>query len=247
MNFYYKYYIELKNRTFLLFYTWLSVLITCYYYKETILFLLVNSSNYFNTLSTNSYFIFTNVSEIFYVYLDLIFFITNQIVIIMFFYHILMFLALGLYNFEFNKLKTVFQVFLISWFFSIILLYKFLIPYTWTFFLSFQQTNNNIQLIDFFFEAKIIEYFNFFTNLYYICFINCQFLALLLLILTSFSEKLNKIKTFRKLFYFIFVLFSTLTTPPDILSQILLSFTLVLIYEFLIFLRYLKKINKVTN
>ena len=198
MNFYYKYYIELKNRTFLLFYTWFSVLITGYYYKETILFLLINPSNYFNTLSKNPYFIFTNVSEIFYVYLELTFFIANQIMIVMLFYHVLMFLALGLYSFEFNRLRTIFQIFILSWLFSVILLYKFLIPYTWTFFLSFQQNNNDTQLISFFFEAKIIEYFNFFMSLYYICFVNCQFLALLLLIFTNISEKLNKTKTFRK-------------------------------------------------
>jgi sec-independent protein translocase protein TatC len=243
---YYKYYLELKNRFFLLVFTWFSVLAICYLYKEIILFILINSSNYFNSLTTKPYFIFTNVSEVFYVYLELIFFISNQTVLLMFFYHTLMFLSLGLYKFEFIKLRFAFQFFLLAWGISVFLLYKFVIPYSWAFFLSFQQNENTTQSISFFFEAKIVEYFNYFTSSYYICLINCQFLALLTLLLTNISEKLNKIKTFRKLFYFVFVIFSTLTTPPDIISQMILSITLISIYEILIFLKYLK-INKVTN
>ena len=243
---YYNYYLELKNRFILLGFTWFSVLTICYLYKEIILFILINSSNYFNSLTTEPYFIFTNVSEIFYVYLELIFFISNQIVMLMFFYHTLMFLSLGLYKFEFIKLRFAFQFFLLTWVISIFLLYKFLIPYSWAFFLSFQQDENATQSISFFFEAKIVEYFNYFTSSYYVCLINCQFLALLTLLLTNISEKLNKIKTFRKLFYFVFVVFSTLTTPPDIISQVILSVTLILVYEILIFLKYLE-INKVTS
>ena len=239
---YHKYYLELKNRFFLLLFTWVSSLIICYLYKETILFLLINSSNYLNLLTTKPYFIFTSVSEIFYVYIDLIFFITNQTVIIMFFYHILIFLALGLYQFEFIKLRVTFQFFLLSWLFSVILLHKFVIPYSWSFFLSFQENDNNLQCVSFFFEAKIVEYLSFFINLYYICLINCQFLAVVTLLLTNLSGKLNKIKTFRKLFYFMFVIFSTLTTPPDVISQIILSVILISIYEFLIFFKYFRTI-----
>lgn len=247
MTIYYKYYIELKNRFFLLFLTWASVLVTCFLYKETILFILVNPSNYFEVLTTKPYFIFTSVSEIFYVYLEISFFVAKQIVLVLFFYHFLVFLALGLYEFEYDKLRTSFKFFVVFWVFSIILLYKFVIPYTWSFFLSFQQNKDDIQFISFFFEAKIVEYFEFFTSLYYICFINCQFLAIIVLILSSISEKLKKTKTFRKLFYFIFVLFSTLTTPPDIISQIILSLSLILVYETIVFFKYIQKTNMVTS
>jgi sec-independent protein translocase protein TatC len=243
---YYKYYLELKNRFFLLIFTWFSVLTICYLYKEIILFVLVNSSNYFNSLAAKPYFIFTSVSEIFYVYLELVFFVANQTVLLMFFYHALMFLSLGLYQFEFVKLQFAFRFFFLAWVTSVFLLYKFVIPYSWAFFLSFQQNENAAQSISFFFEAKIVEYFNYFTSSYYICLLNCQFLALLTLLLTNVSERLNKIKTFRKLFYFVFVVFSTLTTPPDLVSQVVLSVTLISMYEILIFLKYLR-INKVTS
>ena len=186
------------------------------------------------------YFIFTNVDEIFYVYLRLTIFIANQITFLMLLYHSLMFLTLGLYHSEYIQLKFVLKIFIITWLCSIILLRKIVVPFSWDFFLSFQKPNGHLQPASFFFEAKIFEYFNYFTNFYYICMINCQLLALSILFLNNISEKVGTIKTFRKLFYIVFIIFSTVTTPPDIISQIVMSFNLIIIYELLIFLKYMK-------
>jgi sec-independent protein translocase protein TatC len=152
-----------------------------------------------------------------------------------------MFLTLGLYYFEYQKLKSVTLGFLITWLCSVIFLKTFIVPFSWSFFLSFQTTDNYLQPASFFFEARIFEYFNYFTSLYYICIINCQLLALSILFLNEISEKAKAIKTFRKLFYLIFVIFSTIVTPPDVISQVVMSLSLILIYELLIFARYVKK------
>lgn len=242
MTQYKKYYLELKNRLLLLLFTLSFGIIISYHYKEAILYLLINSSDHLNLSAP--YFIFTNVNEMFSVYIELIFFVVNQTLVLMFFYHLLMFLASGLYQFEFIRLKKALQLFLISWILSVILLAQFVVPYCWTFLLSFQETE--INSMTFFFEARIIEYLHFFIHFYYVCLINCQFLAFLTLALTNFSEKLGQIKRFRKLFYFIFVIFSTLTTPPDVISQIILSCTLIILYELLIFFKFLK-LSTVTN
>lgn len=246
ISYYYKYYIEIKNRTLLIVFAWILALTICYFYKEAILFLLIDSNNSIISSYEKPYFIFTNITEMFYVYLELSLFISNQIAIFILFYQALMFLSLGLYTFEFLKLKFAFQVFVISWFASTILLYKFVIPFSWNFFLSFQQTSNDIQPVSIFFEAKIMEYFHYFTSLYYICLINCQFLVVLIVFLTNLNEKLGKTKTFRKLFYLIFVVFSTIITPPDVISQIIISLLLITIYEFLLFLKEIK-ISMVTS
>jgi sec-independent protein translocase protein TatC len=236
MTFYYKYYLEIKNRLFLLFTTWSFVSIVCYFYKETLLFVLINSTQ--NLLHASSYFIFTDVSEIFYVYLRLAFFISNQITVVMFFYHLLIFLALGLYRFELNKIQFTFKIFIVTWLSSMVLLYKFLIPFSWSFFLNFQQSKIGLQPVSFFFEAKIIEYFNYLTNVYYICLLSCQFLIIITLLLNSISNKKNKM--FRKLFYLIFVIFSTLITPPDVISQIIVTVNLIVMYEMIIFFKYVE-------
>jgi len=243
---YIKYFKEIKNRFILVFLGWLCCFCTCYCYKETILFILVNSNKSFLKLGSKPYFIFTNVTEIFYVYFDLLIFISNQIAVITFLYQSLMFLSLGLYQFEFIKMKTTFQVFMVSWALSSILLFKLIVPFSWNFFLSFQENSSMTQSVSLFFEAKLNEYFRYFVDLYYICLASCQFLAVLVIVLTNLSERLKKTKTFRKLFYLIFVIFSTVVTPPDVLSQISISCFLIITYEFLIFLKELKT-SMVTN
>ena len=234
----YKYYLEIKNRIILLLFTWAFLLIVCFCFKEPLLFIFIDSNKYYNNSNDTPYFIFTNVDEIFYVYVHLTVFVTNQVTGLMFLYHSLMFLTLGLYHFEFIQLKAVMKVFIITWLCSIVLLKKIVVPFSWSFFLSFQETTNNLQPASFFFEAKILEYFNYFTNCYYICMINCQLLALSILFLDTINKAVGTIKTFRKLFYLIFVVFSTITTPPDIFSQIIVSFSLIIVYELLIFFKY---------
>ena len=233
----YGYYLEIKNRILLLLFTWASLLIVCYHFKEPLLFTFVNSNKYHNSIP---YFIFTNVDEIFYVYLRLVFFISNQLTFVLLLYHVLIFLTLGLYPSEYSKLKSIFKIFIITWLCSIILLKKIIIPFSWLFFLSFQNAENYLQPASFFFEARILEYFEYFINFYYICLANCQLLALSILFLNNISEKAGTIKTFRKLFYLVFILFSTITTPPDIFSQIIMSSSLILVYELLVFLKYMK-------
>jgi|JI71714B2RNA_FD_contig_71_1476593_length_1448_multi_3_in_0_out_0_1 Sec-independent protein secretion pathway component TatC len=240
MTLYYNYYLELKNRLLLTVFTWISVLVTCYYFKEPLLFVFINLNKHYDKLDYTPYFIFINVSEIFYVYLQLIFFIANQIFILMVIYQTLMFLTLGLYNSEYMQLRSIFQTLLFTWICSILLFKEFIMPFSWAFFISFQETKHNLQPVSFFFEARILEYLNYFTNLYYACLLNCQILALVTFILNVISEKSGTIKVFRKLFYFVFIIFSTITTPPDITSQIIMSFALIILYEILIFLRCLK-------
>jgi sec-independent protein translocase protein TatC len=216
---YQKYYKEIKNRFILTFFAWIFCLSTCYYYKETILFIVINSNSLLLDSGEKPYFIFTNITEVFYVYLKLVLFISNQITITILTYQILMFLSLGLYQFELKKVKSLFQIFLLTSITAAFLLFNFIIPFTWKFFLSFQDSPTNNQFVSFFFEAKLSEYLDYFITLYYVCLINCQFLVLLLVPLINASDRLKKTKTFRKLFYLIFVVFSTIITPPDVLVE----------------------------
>ena len=243
---YRKYSIEIRNRFLLIFFAWLICLNTCYHYKEIILFAIVKSNNSFLELNNQPYFIVTNVTEVFYVYFELVLFISNQIAIFIAAHQLFMFLSLGLYRFEFAKLKLLFKLFTLSWFFSFILLIKLIIPFSWKFFLSFQEGSTTAQTVSFFLEVKLDEYLKYFINVYYICLISCQFLTLLIVALTSLSKELKNIKAFRRLFYIIFIIFSTVITPPDILSQIFICSVLILTYEITIFLKKIKT-SMVTN
>lgn len=237
---YYNYYLEIKNRFLLTILTWFLVLIACYFFKEPLLYVFINLNKHYNKLGHTPYFIFIDVSEIFYVYLQLIFFVANQIFILMAIYQVLMFLTLGLYNSEYVQLRSIFQILIFTWVCSILLFKEFIMPFSWAFFISFQEADTSLQPASFFFEARIIEYLNYFTSLYYICLLNCQAMAGITFALGLISERSGTIKTFRKLFYFVFIVFSTITTPPDVTSQIIMSFTLIVIYEFLTFFRCFK-------
>jgi Sec-independent protein secretion pathway component TatC len=63
---------------------------------------------------------------------------------------------------------------------------------------------------------------------------------IIILFLISINGDLRLIKKFRKIFYLIFVIFATIITPPDITTQLILSGSIISIYEILIFSVLLK-------
>jgi sec-independent protein translocase protein TatC len=230
---FYKYFLEIRNRFFLLLYGWIFTAIITYFYKEILLYLLIKP-NFFSMSSIPVYFIFTNITEILSTYLKLIYFFSNQIVLIYVVYHVLMFLSPGLYYFEYKLLKKGILLSFFFFFFSILILNVTILPTCWYFFLSFQKTiaQNTVNL---YFEAKINEYVNFYINLYYMCNLNCQMFMIIIFFLISMKDDLNLIKKFRKTFYLIFFIFATIITPPDIATQLILSSCIISVYEFLIF------------
>lgn len=233
----YKYYIEIKNRFLLLTLSWSSVVLVSYNFKEVLLFLVtkkVTFTFYNKHFNAFFYFIFTDVTEIFSVYIVLVFFIVNQVLVYYFFYHLLTFVSLGLYKFELNHLSFVFKISIVFFLFSVIIYNKLLFPISWEFFLSFQE----FAILDFFilhFEAKLVEYLYFYITFHYICILYFQVFMFLILFFVYVKNEYKTIKRFRKLVYFSFVVFSTLITPPDVLSQIVLSLSFVFSYELVVF------------
>ncbi len=236
----FKYYLEFKNRFLLIFFCWFFTLIICYFYKEVLLFILINFVSYGTFIKP--YFIFTNVTEVFSVYLKIIFFVSNQIIFINFCYHTLLFFLTGFYEFECKYMKFLFKVLLVSWCVSIFFLNTFFVDYSWKFFLSYNNQQIGLPKVLLFFESKLDEYCSFYINSYYLCIISFQFFIFLVLIINNVNKDLAKIKTFRKSFYFLFLVFSTFVTPPDVFSQLLISFLLFFIYEFLIFIKIYNEI-----
>jgi sec-independent protein translocase protein TatC len=227
-----KYLFEIKNRLLLLVLLWGFVGIVCYYYKEVLLFFLVKS--YIGSSSDLFYFIFTNVTEIFSVYLTIISFISFQVACGYLIYHIFVFLSPALFTQEHKYLDFFCKLFTFFFFFSFVLSHYILIPLTWQFFLSFKPISFAKSV---YFEAKLSEYLNFYINVYYFCFVYCQIFSVLFFFLSDIYSKKSfiKIKKFRKLYYYIFVIFSTLISPPEVFTQALMSLGLLVAYEFIIF------------
>lgn len=237
----YKYYLEIKNRCLLLSVTWISTLLVCYFYKEVLLFVCIKPS-FCNGNSIIFYFIFTDIKEVFSVYIKLILFLGNQVLMFYLIFHILSFIAHGLYKFEYRYLRSVFCVSIFFWLFSLVIFNKIIFPISLNFFLSFQLLTS-FKSLNLHFEAKLNEYLNFYIMFYYICTFYCQSFVVLVFFFDYINTNLKLIKRFRKVFYYLFVFFSTLITPPDVLSQILFSVCLICIYEILIFILIFKKFN----
>ena len=236
---YYLYYSELKNRLLLVLLTWISVNIVCFMYKELLIFSIIDTTDYTGFLKTNPYFVFSNVTDLLNSYIQLTFFVANQVCFFIFWYHLFIFLTPGLYFFEYKNFMFILQISLFGWFFSVSVLTYVLLPISWTFFLSF---NTDTSLISFIFEANVKKYLSYYFNLYYLCVLNFQIFFILLFSINNISNNLQNIKKFRKWFYFLFVLFSTVVTPPDIFSQLILSLSFIIVYELFIWFKILNKI-----
>jgi len=232
-----KYFLEIKNRILLLFLTWLASLFICYLHKETLLFLITQP----NKIITNNgfYFIFTNVTEIFSVYIQLITFVGFQLLFFYLIYHLFSFLSLAMFKTEFYYFKTLLKFSVVSWICSIIFNNFVLVPITWNFFLSFQEIIST-KFIKLHFESKLTEYLSFYILMYYLAVCYCQIFTILFFFLSYLNDKNKTTKRFRKLFYYVFVVFSTLISPPDVLSQVFVSSLFILIYELLVFSFLLK-------
>lgn len=230
-----KYLVEIKNRVFLLFITHTFVVLITYYYKEILLFLMIKQSN--NIYTLNSYnadsplhFIFTDVTEVLSVYINLVLFISVQVTAVFFCYHTFLFLSPAMFSKEYKFLLLLIKVIFFIWLLSTLAANLIIIPVTWNFFLSFQDLIAS-KSFNIHFEAKLSEYVSFYISIYYICSLYFQVFVLILFFLNYLNTKINNIKKFRKIYYFGFVIFSTIISPPDVVSQVLLSFSFVLAYE----------------
>lgn len=221
--FLYKYLQEFKHRLLLLLFTWLFTFIACYFYREALLFLIIEPQ--FQNLFT-SYFIFTNVTEVFSIYIQLVYFFSIQIFFMYLIYHLFIFSSPALYYFEYYYLNFLIFLFVSTWYFFIILFVYLLVPASVNFFLSFESSNA-------YFEARINEYIVFYLSLYYLCFFYFQFFV----VFFYFSAKdisIYNAKKFRKFYYYYFLMLSIIISPPDSFSQFIAFCIAVAIYEFLI-------------
>ncbi len=215
------------------------MLIVGYTHKENLLFLFLESEIFSRNEFQTDYFIFTDVSEIFIVYIQLILFLNFQATLFYICYHSFIFISSGLFKKEYYYLRCVLKTLVFVWFFSICISKYIFIPVMRDFFFNFQ----NFSSINLHFEAKLNQYFDFYVEFYYMFIFYCQILTLLFFLLGYANKNILLVKKFRKLYYYCFILFSTFISPPDIFSQIFISFFLIIFYEFFIFYLMFKFYN----
>ena len=236
----YQYILEFKSRILLIVVSWFDTLLICYCYKETLLFLLIKLNIKLYYLES-FYFISTNLTDVFSVYLQLSYFVSNQVSLCFLIYHFLIYIAPGLFKYEYKTIKLTIILCCFFCLLSFLILNIYLLPHLWSFFLSFQN-NSSSKSLNIFFEAQIIQYLNFYIYLHYRIIIISQIFAGFFLILNYIENKISFIIQTRKFTYTIFLILATCMTPPDIFSQIFLWFCFILIYEFFIICNLFKTI-----
>lgn len=231
-----KYYFEIKRRIFLLGFTWIVTVLVCYVFKEVMLSVIVN-----NCAIKMPYFIFTDVVEIFTVYLLLTFFIGNQVLGLYFLYHVLFFVLPSLTKSESNFLVSICILSNCLFVLAILVFNKLLFPLSWDFFLSFR-IFGTLKSVSLHFEAKLLEYVIFYIKFYYVCVLYFQFFLIPIFIFRRFKKELQVFRHFRKILYYFCLAFSTLVTPPDLTSQAALSFCLITSSEIFVYCLTFKNI-----
>ncbi len=225
----YKYLLEIKYRIFFSVITWSFLMVNCYYFKETLLYVFMG----FSLKSNNNYllyFLTTDVAEVFIAYIQLSYYVANQITLIFIYCQIFIFLSAGLYVFEYAYLKIVIIATIFFWVLFVFALNSFIFPTSWNFFLKFQEFLS-FQNLTFYFEAKLNEYLVFYKSVFYLCNLIYQIVILFFIFLDLFKTNLLIIKKFRKIFYFLFLIVSTFLTPPEVIFQLIISICIITIYE----------------
>ena len=234
-----KYYIsEIKNRLILLNFSLIVSIFTSYYYKETLLFLTVKNLNYLNQ-NSQLYFISTNITEIVTTYFKICYVNSFTLILSLVVYHLLLFLSPALTLYEYLLAKKYFFKSIIFFFISLFIFTKYLMPVGWDFFLNFQNIYS-VKTINVYFECKMEEYVSFYSTTCIVLFLINQFCIGLFMFLDCLDNKVRFIKNSRKIFYLVFLIISTMITPPDVLSQLSTLLFFSLIYENLILITMFK-------
>lgn len=234
----YKYLLEIKYRICFSVIAWSFIMINCYYFKEILLYLFMKFSSNPNDIHL-LFFLTTDVAEVFVAYIQLSFFIANQMTIICLGCHCFLFFSTGLYIFEYVYFKTIIIIVILYWLLFIFVLNNYIFPTSWYFFFKFQEYLS-FQNLTFYFEAKLNEYLIFYKSLHSFGTIICQIIVVFCIILDLFKTNLLIVKKLRKLFYLIFFLVSTVLTPPEIIYQLISSICIIIIYELFTVYLFLK-------
>lgn len=242
-----KYLLEIKNRLFIIAFNWFFSILIAYKYKEVLLFIIIEPCVLYNSgrpTVTVLYFIFTDVTEIFSLYVQLVIFLCFQGTFFFAANHFFFFVNPALFKAEYFYISLFVGTGASLWIISTLLVSYTIVPLTWNFFLSFRPTVP-AQSINLHFEAKLNEYLIFYMQLHYLFVCYLEFFAFSFLLLSYNKMNFCYIKKFRKLYFYVFVFFSTLLTPPDIISQLIVAFILIVLYECLtlLFLFKLSYIN----
>lgn len=222
--------LELKRRiTYVLLFS-ITLLITIYCYSEELsMFLLKPLLVLIDDVDVNRKIIYTNLTEAFFSYVKISVFFTFCVAFPFILFQIYLFLKPGLYLRERKLLMFVFISSVVLFFIGSAVLFYLVIPKAWIFFLSFERHSTLVPLL---IEPKLSEYLDLVMAL--MVAFGAAFQTPIVIIVLNILGLLSSttLKSKRKISVVISFIVGAIFTPPDVLSQIALALSLILLYEF---------------
>lgn len=221
---------EFKYRLMYIFLTWCFLIPIFYFFGDQLLFLLIRPKLDLLNNKDQLYFIFTNITEAFQTYLELALYFSTLICLPIILYHILFFMIPGLYKYEKEFLEKSLKIGLVIYIICQLCVYFIILPISWKFFSGFEILSTE-SLFNLYFETKLNEYLSFVIKLLLIFTALFQFCTgcIIYFHLNNTSYKILVQK--RPYAYLICFIIATMVTPPDLISQLIIGFPLIILYE----------------
>ena len=236
---------ELRKRLLWSFLYIIIVFIFCFYFASELFFFLAQPLVNLMDTENGQGFIYTALQEAFFTELKIAFFFALFFSFPLIAIQIWKFIAPGLYKNE----KTAFLPFLfatpILFFAGGAMVYYFIAPVAWKFFMSYQNLSSTgipIRL-----EAKMGEYLGLMMRFIFAFGLAFQLPVVITLLAKANLVTHESLKKFRKYAIVIAFLSAAFLTPPDPFSQISLALPIIFLYEISIFLVKRIQNNKKNN
>ncbi len=240
--------IELRDRLKWAIISFFFFFMVCYFFSREIYAFLVAplASIYFELGIENPRMIYTALTEAFFTYLKVSFYGALFLSFPILASQLYKFIAPGLYK----KEKTAFLPFLIAtpilFTAGASLVYYFIFPLAWRFFLGFQTGHQEgglaIEL-----EAKVNEYLSLVLKLMFAFGLAFQIPVAITLLSKAGIVNSKTLRKKRKYAIVIAFLMAAILTPPDLISQIGLGIPIVILFEISIFLTSIMEKNKLNK
>lgn len=225
---------ELRSRLVYCILIFILLFIVAYVFSQDIYNFLVQPLAQSFDDSSNRRLIYTGLTEAFFTYVKLSFYTALFLSFPFLATQLYIFMAPGLYK----KERKVLLPFLIAcpvlFLIGAALVYYFIFPLAWTFFLGFESLDHSTAL-DIQLETRVSEYLSLVIQLVFAFGIAFQLPILLTLLARVGFLTSDTLKKNRKYALVIIVTLAAMLTPPDIISQIGLALPMLLLYECSVF------------
>lgn len=225
------YLLEIKQRFIKIILFFVITFGICYFFSENIYQFLLKPL----TKLQDEKLIYTHLFEAFFTYVKTTFISASLLSLPFLILQIYLFAAPGLYKKERKIFWFYIAISATLFLTSIILVYFYIIPLVWKFFLSFQSSSLT-------FIPKINEYLSVVFSLFLGFAVMFQLPVLLIFLNHINIIDVNSLQKWRKFVVVLIFIIAAFLTPPDIFSQVLLAIPLLILYELTILtLKIMKK------